>query len=311
MATAILFLLAAVPCLYWTQGIDTRPAIESAGIKQLCVPVSQADTWRKAGFAVTAITDDDFASREALSAPGVSPRQGVASPTRAPWIVSSGWRFMRAPTGKFSYSAPAGKGALSAAEAFAYGADAVIKVDQADLANVGAMMAFFDTLPKEDLPPVADFGVVDDGSPITGEVLNLLARRNLLFHVEKGPAAQFRLNVVIGSAAYPREEAADPSAFAQKVRAQLTDEQRTLRIFGSEVVIARLTSDGRRARVHLINYGGRDIEGLRVRVRGGYSTGDAYIPGTGKAALLDQVVADGAIEFSLPKIGTYAVVDLK
>jgi hypothetical protein len=311
MATAILFLLAAVPCLYWTQGIDTRPAIESAGIKQLCVPVSQADTWRKAGFTVTAITDDDFASREALSAPGVSPRQGVASPTRAPWIVSSGWRFMRAPTGKFSYSAPAGKGALSAAEAFAYGADAVIKVDHADLASVGAMMAFFDTLPKEDLPPVADFGVVDDGSPITGEVLNLLARRNLLFHVEKGPAAQFRLNIVIGSAAYPREEAADPSAFAQKVRSQLTDEQRTLRIFGSEVVIARLTSDGRRARVHLINYGGRDIEGLRVRVRGGYSTGDAYIPGTGKAALLDQVVADGAIEFSLPKIGTYVVVDLK
>jgi hypothetical protein len=311
MAAAILLFLAAVPCLYWTHGIETRPAVEAAGIKQLCVPASQADTWRKAGFAVTAITDDEFASREALSAPGVSPRQGVASPTRAPWIVSSGWRFMRAPTGKFSYSAPAGKGALAAAEALAYGADAVIKVDQADLAGVGAMMAFFDTLPKEDLPPVADFGVVDDGSPVTGEVMNLLARRNLLFHVEKGPAAQYRLNVVIGSAAYPREEAVDPSAFAQKVRSQLTDEQRSLRLYGSEVVIARLTSDGKRARVHLINYGGRDIEGLRIRVRGGYSSGDAYVAGTGKVALQDQVTADGAIEFSLPKIGTYAVVDLR
>ena len=111
--------------------------------------------------------------------------------------------------------------------------------------------------------------------------------------------------------AYPQAEAADPSAFAQKIRAQLTDEQRSLRIYGSEVVIARLTSDGKRARVHLINYGGRDIEGLRVRVRGGYSSGDAYVAGTGKAALQDQVVADGAIEFSLPKIGTYAVVDLR
>jgi len=311
MAAAILFILAAAPCLYWTQGIETRPAVESAGIKQLCVPASQADTWRKAGFTVTAITDDDFAAREALSAPGVSPRQAVASPTRAPWIVSSGWRFMRAPTGKFSYSAPAGKGALAAAEALAYGADAVIKVDQADLASVGAMMAFFDTLPKEDLPSVADFGVVDDGSAITGEVMNLLTRRNLLFHVEKGPAAQFRLNVVIGSTAYPREEAADPSSFAQKVRAQLTDEQRSLRIYGSEVVIARLTANGTRARLHLINYGGREIEGLRVRVKGGYSSGEAYTAGSGKAALLDQVVADGAIEFSLPKIGTYAVVDLR
>lgn len=311
MAAAILLLLAAVPCLYWTHGIDTRPAIEAAGIKRLCAPADQADAWRKAGLTVTTISENDFGAREALSAPGVSPRPGVASPTRAPWIVASGWRFMRAPSTKFSYSAPAGKGALAAAEAFAYGVDAMIKVDPADLTSVGAMMAFFDTLPTEDLPAVADFGVVDDGSAIAGEVMNLLARRNLLFHVEKGPSAQYRLNIVIGSPAYPREDAADPSAFAQKIRAQLTDDQRSLRIYGSEVVIARLTSDGKRARVHLVNYGGRDIDGLRVRVRGSYSGGDAYVAGTGKVALQDQVAADGAIEFSLPKIGTYAVVDLR
>jgi len=311
MASAILFLLAAVPCLYWTQGIETRPAVEAAGIKRLCAPADHADGWRKAGLTVTTLSENDFASREALAAPGVSPRPGVASPTRAPWIVASGWRFMRAPSAKYSYSAPAGKGALAAAEAFAYGADAIIKIDPADLPSVGAMMAFFETLPTEDLPPVTDFGVVDDGSPITGEVMNLLARRNLLFHVEKGPSAQFRINIVVGSAAYPQAEAADPSTFAQKIRAQLTDERRSLRIYGSEVVIARLTSDGKRARVHLINYGGRDIEGLRVRVRGGYSSGDAYVAGTGKVALNDQVVADGALEFSLPRIGTYAVVDLR
>jgi len=311
MAPAILFLLAAVPCLYWPHGIDTRPAIEAAGIKHLCAPADQADGWRKAGLTVTTVSENDFGAREALSAPGVSPRPGVASPTRAPWIVASGWRFMRSPSTKYAYSAPAGKGALAAAEAFAYGVDAMIKVDPADLPNVGAMMAFLETLPNEDLPPVADFGVVDDGSAIVGEVMNLLARRNLLFHVEKGPAAQFQVNVVVGSAAYPQAEAADPSTFAQKVRSQLTDEQRSLRLFGSEVVIGRLTSDGKRARLHLINYGGRDIEGLRVRVRGGYKGGDAYIAGTGKAALQDLVVADGAIEFSLPKIGTYAAVDLR
>src|SRR5262245_13332683 len=311
MPSAILFLLAAVPWLYWTHGIDTRPAVEAAGIQPLCAPADYADGWRKAGLTVTTISENDFGAREALSAPGVSPRPGVASPTRAPWIVASGWRFMRSPSTKYAYSAPAGKGALAAAEAFAYGADAMIKVDPADLPSVGAMMAFFDSLPAEDLPAVADFGVADDGSVITGEVMNLLARRNLLFHVEKGPSAQYRLNIVIGSAAYPRDEAADPSTFAQKVRTQLTDEQRSLRIYGSEVVIARLTSDGKRARVHLINYGGREIEGLRVRVRGGYSSGDAYVVGSGKVALLEQVAADGAIEFSLPRIGTYAVVDLK
>src|SRR5262245_60828451 len=141
MAAAILFLLAAAPCLYWPHGIETRPAVESAGIKHLCVPSEQGDAWRKAGFTVTVVSDEDFASREALSAPGVSPRPGVASPTRAPWIVASGWRFMRSPSGKYSYSVPAGKGALAAAEAFAYGADAVLKIDQPDLPAVGAMLS--------------------------------------------------------------------------------------------------------------------------------------------------------------------------
>lgn len=311
MTPAILALVAAVPCIYWTQGLESRATLESAGIKRLCVPADQGDEWRKAGFTVTSVTEADFAGREALPAPGTAPRPGLASPTRAPWIVASGWRFARSPAGKYSYVVPAGKASLALAEAFAYGADALLKIDPADVAAAGSLTTFIDSLPALDLPPVADFGVVDDGSPVTAEVMNLLARRNLLFEVEKAPASRFRINVAIGSAAYPREEAADPSAFAQKIRAQLTDEQRTLRIYGSEVVIARLTSDGKRARLHLINYGGREIDGLRVRVRGPYKSGDGYVAGTGKVALQDQVAADGAIEFSLPKFGAYAVVDLK
>ena len=172
------------------------------------------------------------------------------------------------------------------------------------------MLKFLEALPAVDLPPIADFGVVDDGSPITGEVMNLLARRNLLYQVVKAPSTRFRLNIVIGSREYPAADAADPSAFALKIRRQLTDEQRSLRIYGSEVVIARLTGDAGRIRLHLINYGGRDIEGLRVRVRGGYRAGDAYIQGTGRAPLQDHVVADEATEFTLPRIGVYAVIDL-
>jgi hypothetical protein len=269
------------------------------------------DTWRKAGFRVTAVSDTEFAAREPLPVPGVTARPGVASPTRAPWIVASGWQAMRAPAAKYSYTVAAGKAALALAEAFVYGMDTVLKIDPADAAAAGAMTTFIASLQPLDLKAVADFGVVDDGSALTGEVMNLLARRNLLFEIEKAPSPRFPINVVIGTAGYSREDAADPSGFAQKVRTQLTDERRSLRIYGSEVVIARLTSDGMRARLHLINYGGRDIEGLRVRVRGPYRGGDAYIAGTGKAALQDQVVADGAIEFSLPKMGTYAVVDLK
>jgi len=311
MTPVVLALIAAAPCIYWTQGIDTRATVESAGIKRLCVPSDQVETWRTAGFNVAAVSDADFAARDALPIPGTTPRPGVASPTRAPWIVASGWRVMRTPAGKYSYTVPAGKAGLALGEAAAYGADAVLKIDPADAASAGAMLSFLDSLPPVDLPPVADFGVVDDGSPVTAEVMNLLARRNLLFEIEKVPSARYRMNVAIGSAAYPAEEAADPSGFAQKVRAQLTDEQRSLRIYGSEVVIARLTGDGKRARLHLLNYGGREIEGLRVRVRGPYHSGEAYIAGSGKAALLDQAATDGAIEFSLPKITVYAVVDLR
>ena len=115
----------------------------------------------------------------------------------------------------------------------------------------------------------------------------------------------------MGSPGYPAAEAADPSAFALKIRRQLTDEKRTLRVYGSEVVIARLTGDGSQIRLHLLNYGGREIEGLRIRVRGAYANGDAQIAGAGRVPLADYAVADGFTEFSVPRLATYAVVDLK
>lgn len=311
MTPAVLVLLASAPCVYWTQGIDSRPALDSAAIKRLCVPPDQAEPWRRAGFTVSPITDAEIAAREALPTPGVTARAGVASPTRSPWVVANGWRFTRAPAAKYVYTVPAGKGALAAAEASAYGADAILKVDSADIGAVGAMLTFLDGLPAADLPPVADLAVVDDGSAITAEVMNLLARRNLLFEVVPAPSTRFRINIVMGSAAYPREEAGDPSAFAAKIRSQLTDEQRSLRVYGSEVVICRLTGDAKRIRLHLLNYGGRDIEGLRIRVRGAFRGGEAYVAGSGRQPLQDQVVADGATEFSLPRLATYAVIDLK
>jgi hypothetical protein len=103
---------------------------------------------------------------------------------------------------------------------------------------------------------------------------------------------------------------ADPSTFALKIRRQLTDEQRTLRVYGSEVVICRLTGDGGRIRLHLLNYGGREIEGLRIRLRGAYRNGDAQVAGAGRLPLQDYVIAGGATEFSIPRLLTYAVIDL-
>jgi hypothetical protein len=309
--TALVLLALSLPCVYWTGGIESRAALEAAGIKQICVAPDRADSWRAAGFTVTPLTDADLASRERLPAPGITPRRGIASPTRAPWIEANGWRFTRHPAKKYVYDVPAGKAALAAAEAFAYGADAVLKIDPTDVESLGRMLAFLSTLSAADLPAVSDLAVVDDGSAITGEVMNLLARRNLLFRVVQAPSSRFPINIKIGTPEYPREEAADPSAFAQKIRRQLTDERRAFRVYGSEVVICRLTADAGRARLHLINYGGREIEGLRIRVRGTYSDGEVHVAGAGRLALEDRVVSGGATEFTIPRIATYAVVDLR
>jgi hypothetical protein len=278
-------------CVYSTGGSEIRTAFEGAGITRICA-------------------EADLASRESLPVPGITARANLASPTRIPWIVASGWRFIRNPKSKYVYELPAGKAALAAAEAHAYGADAALKIDPSDVGPLGAMLTFLEGLPALDLPAVADLAVVDDGSAVTAEVMNLLARRNLLYQIVPAPSPRFPINIAIGSPQYPREEAADPSAFALKIRRQLTDDQRTLRVFGSETVICRLTGDDRQIRLHLINYGGRDIEGLRIRVRGRYANGAAHVAGLGRVPLQDHVTESGTTEFSVPRLTTYAVVDL-
>lgn len=306
----LLLWLAALPCLYWAQGVESAAALKAAGIQRLCVPSDQAEGWLQAGVTAVAVSETDLALRDALPAPGIRMRADRISATRSPWIDASGWRFLRDPKGQYVYDLPAGKAALAAAEAYAYGVDALLKVDPADLESLGRMMTFLSQLPANDLPDVADLAIVDDRSATLGEVLNLLSRRNLLFRTVTAESAQFRINVRLGTPEYPQSAAADPSALALKIRRQLTDEQRALRIFGSEVVVGRLTSDGSRVRLHLLNYGGRDIEGLRIRMRGRYPDGLALVAGSGPLALQEHALADGATEFTLPRLGPYGVVDL-
>ena len=306
-----LVLLLALPALYWPQGVESAPALRQAGIERLCVPPESAEAWRQAGFTVTAVSPADLVAREKLSPPGIAGRAEVASPTRSPWIFANGWRFLRNPAGKYFYDLPAGKAALAAAEAFAYGADAVLKIDPADLESFGRMLAFLAQVPAAHLPDISDLAVVDDGSPLVGEVMNLFVRRNLLFRAVIAPSPEFRVNVRIGAPEYPTKEAADPSAFALKIRRQLTDEQRGLRVYGSEVVIGRLTGEASRARLHLLNYGGRELDGLRVRVRGTWAEGEALVAGRSRAPLDDYTVSEGATEFSLSGVPAYAVIELR
>jgi hypothetical protein len=303
-------LLAALPCVYAPEGPDQAPAIREAGIERVCVPPEKAESWRVTGVTVTPITASELTARESLLPPGIVPRPGVASPTRAPWVNANGWRLKRLASGKFVADVPAGTAPLAAAEAFAYDADVVLKVAPEDVAAVGRMFAFFKSIPELSLPDVSDFAVVDDGSAEMGEVMNLLSRRNLLFQPVRAAESRFPMNVQLGTADYPRETAADPSAFALAVRRRLTDERRSFRLYGSEVVVARVTSDGTRARLHLLNYANREIVGIRVRVRGAFQSGQIYVADRGAMSPTEQVVSDGFTELTIPALTSYAVVDL-
>src|SRR6185503_7226351 len=70
-AMSLPLLLAALPLLYWPQGVDTAPALKQAGIARIAVPPEQAAAWRAAGLAVVEIAGADLAARTLLPAPGI------------------------------------------------------------------------------------------------------------------------------------------------------------------------------------------------------------------------------------------------
>lgn len=308
---SLALVLAALPVLYWDQPLATAAAVRGAGIESLRVPAARAAAWEAAGFDAVALTPEERSARVALRAPGISARADLASATHRPWLDANGWRFERQPRARYFEETPADKAVLAAAEAFAHDADLVLAIDPADLAAFGRALALFRSLPEAPAAAVADLAVVDDGSFAAGELMNLLARRNLLFRPAPGPVPELPLSVELGSAAYPKAEAGNPDALALKVRAQLGDERRSLRLYGSEVVLARLTGDASRLRLQLLNYGGREIDGLRVRLRGLWAPGDAQALPNGRVAVESIQRQDGATEFSLETLGVYAVVDLQ
>jgi hypothetical protein len=304
-------LLAALPMIFWDQGPETAAALKQNGIQQVLVPAERLQVWKATGLVVRGITTAEWSTLEEASAPGVDRQVRVASATRSPYLIANGWRFIRNRSGKYRYTLPAGKTALAAAESYAYGADTALQVEAADLEPAGKMLAFLRGLPVADLPGVSDLAVVDDQHPLVGEVMNLLARRNLLFAAVPAPDTRYPINIRIGSKEYPEDEAANPSDFALKIRRQLTDERRSVRIYGSETVLCRLTGDSTRIRLHLLNYRGGKVDGLRIRLRGAFHKGQARGDQVGEIPLENFAVASGSTEFSIPMMNLYAVVDLQ
>jgi hypothetical protein len=238
---------------------------------------------------------------DALTAiePRVEYRANEASATRSPWIDANGWRMLRTPGRPFVYTVKGQAAALAAAEAFMYGARAFVSADAPGAGAFSAMLDFLRTIPDADLAPVADVGFIDDGSDASGEALNLLTRMNLLYRIEKNPDPALRLNVDNARAAE-----------AHRVRSEIGDDRRSLRIYGSEVVIGRLMDGPSEGRVFLLNYGARPVLGLRVRVRGRYSKGELRAFGIADAKLFDWTDDGQAVEFTIPELRAFAVIDL-
>ncbi len=232
--------------------------------------------------------------------PGVRYRADVATASTTPWVDANGWRYARS-AGKLHFiDASRGSAALAAAEAFVYGADAVIKIDPKQLEAYGKMLTFLRPLDRRPLPPLANIGVEDDGSALAGEAMNMLARRNLLFRIVRKPDPKLDVNVKPGA------DARNPAVYAQTVRAQLTDEKGLVRVYGSDVVLASFTGEGQQARLFMLNYGSGRIEGLRVRVLGNW--GSVAVAGS---RIEDVERLPGAVEFSMPELETLAVVELE
>lgn len=305
-----LLFLFSLPLLFWQQGVETAPQLKQAGIEQIAVLPEVAEVWRKTELKIVVMSKNEVEGRERLLIPGIQRKVNVASPTSAPWVDANGWRFIRQPSGQFLSDVPKGRAALAAFEAFVYNADVVVKIDPADVNEFGKALTFLRTLPNDELPPVADINVIDNGSAITGEVINLLTRRNLLFRLSSAPSNLFPINLKIGSREYSEDEAANPSAFAQRIRRQLGDDQRSLRIYGSEIVIARLLGNSDKMRLHLLNYSGRELDGLRIRLRGKLSGKEVIAEGLGRQNLQDFITGNGATEFTIPKVGSYAMIEL-
>jgi hypothetical protein len=296
------------------------PALQSAAPASVAVTPAGAPLIER-GLAIAAPADAAAAGFEVVPAPGVRFVANVAQSTTAPWIDSNAWRIKRG-LRKLNYaSLAAGTSPLAAAEAATFGVDAILNPEPADVEELGRMLQFLrDAAPARPLPAMVNIGVVDGKSPMLGEVLNLLSRRNLLYKVVSKPDPTLDLTVQLGSAEFPEQAAANPSDFAAQVRARLGDDKRLVRLYGTSTVMAHLTGDAGAARLYLLSYGGASRrqpagpqQGIRVRVLGRYKPTKlaAYGAPADAGGMKDVENLPTATEFSLPSFRTIAIVDLE
>src|SRR5216683_1727310 len=110
--------------IYWDAGAESAAALKEAGVVRVLVPASQVESWRGAPGISVAIGDPLHAVK--LAPPAVNYRMEEASASQSPWIDSNGSKILRQPHAQFYYNAPGAIAPLAAAEAFMFGASAMV-----------------------------------------------------------------------------------------------------------------------------------------------------------------------------------------
>ncbi len=300
-----LLLAFGIPNLFWEPGPETAGELEKAGIQCPYVRPEKMAAWQRAGKCVMG---GDPSIPEKLPPPGVKYRMNQASASRSPWIDSNGWRFQRLGRRVIVYDLPKGKAMLGMAEAAMFDAEALMKIDPADIKPYGEMVKFLKSLLQINMPELVNIGFLDDGTAMSGEMMNLMARKNILFKLVKKADPKLDLNL--------KPEGKNPNEFVAMARQKLGDDKRLVRLYGSETTLIRLEGNGERARLHLLNYADRKSEGVQVRVLGEWKHVTVHLAPTASEPASEGPAADlsvsaGATEFTLPSLSMYAVVELE
>ncbi len=182
----ICFVLAVlIPGLYREQVPEKVDAIKRAGITRVYSPAAHVGAWKAAGidtldstalaqFTVRSCSDGENGSHGCVSdSHSMHQREWLAVPARLETRVLQ----------------------ESASRVSRYGRGGIIRVRRRpvlqpsakDLDDLLEMVAFLGNVQGEPMPAMANLGVLDDGSPLLGEVMNLLSRRNLLYRVVPKP----------------------------------------------------------------------------------------------------------------------------
>jgi hypothetical protein len=295
----IWLLRLSLPLILGGGALQSVGQIKDVGIPSLCVgPTVESDKTCSAEGGQRAVV------------PGIDANTHVASATRSPWINANAWRFRRDPSASYVYEDSGRKSVLAIAEAYTYGVKAAVRTSE-DSPRAAAMLQFLKSLRHGGPSPVADVSFVDDGSVPAGEVMNLLSRRNILFRRLRPDEPRIGKVIELGSAQFPKALAGNPSEFAYQVRRWLGDENRTIRIYGSENVLAYVTRNDDFTRVHLLNYTANPAEGIRVRVSGSFRNVDLNVFEVPGAKPEDLLSTSQATEFTVASMNEYAAVDLR